>query len=113
MAKTRRIALTINEEEKSEIGPRKYAIADLKKFKRGDRVWFQLSDYDETIGTGKITEIYNFPESGICVSVWEDKFGAWRCYPISKISLKKLRQKKKKVNNEFQDFEFSVPDPEE
>lgn len=103
MAKTRRRAYT-NHEDDNNLGPDKYAVADLEKFKRGDRIWFKLSDYDDTIGTGLITEIYNFPDSGICVSVWEDKFGAWRVYPISKISSKKLRRKRKKVNNELQDL---------
>jgi len=87
-------------------GPSKYSIPDLKQIKRGSRVWFELSDYDDTIGTGIVNEIYNFPESGICVSVWEEKFGSWRTYLASKVSLKKIRRKRKKKNIEL-DIEVS------
>jgi len=53
-----------------------------------------------------VNEIYNFPESGICVSVWEEKFGSWRTYLASKVSLKKIRRKRKKKNIEL-DIEVS------
>lgn len=112
MAKTRRRSYT-NRDIDENFGPGKYSIPDLKNFKRNDRVWFQISDYDDTIGTGLIKEIYNFPDSGICVSVWEDKFGSWRVYPVSKISTKKMRKKRRRANNEFQDAEFSISETEE
>lgn len=90
-------------------GPMKYSIPDLKEIKRGSRIWFQLSDYDDTIGTGIVNEIYNFPDSGICVSVWEEKFGSWRAYPVSKVSLKKIRRKRRKnvnLESEISEIEF-------